>query len=178
MPNYEELSEAQKRLYDNLSSKIYEEGSDIEPILKEASPDDLLNVFKAVENDEVKNQKERTLLTILGRVVYCIYFMEELESSLVSILKVAQDKGILKEVISMSTKLILKEQCGDKKTTDTTEENYTLKDFLIGSNHKNVLGRLEIVKESCGLESFWKVISEDDCERVKAKLNEDKCKIC
>lgn len=177
MPKYEELNETQQRLYDDLSSKIYEEDYDIEPILKEALPDDLLNVFKVLEIPKAKNQKGKTILfTISGRVINNIQYMPKLEFKLASILKVAQDKGILKDVISMNTELILEGQCGDKKATDITKGSYPLKDFFIISNHKNILERLEIVKESCGLESFWKVISEDDCEMIKAKFNEDKHK--
>lgn len=171
MPKYEELNGTQKRLYDDLFLKIYEEGSDIEPILKEALPDDLLNVFNAVPN-----ANGEILFTILGMVVFHIKHIPVPESKLESILKVAQNKGILKDVISINVRLILEEQHENKKTTDTTKERYTLTKLLIESHYKSILDRLEIVRKSCGLESFWKVISEDDRERIKTKLNEGKHK--
>ncbi|WP_253302321.1 hypothetical protein [Wolbachia endosymbiont of Psylliodes chrysocephala] len=146
------LTEQQQELYDQLSDAIGNQGN-VAEILQGVSKDDFLSIFR----EEVSHY------TLLG-----IAHTKLDQKALKDIFNAAKEKGVLKEIV---TEKIWSYQQGN------TDVEFSLIDRITQPQFRFPSDMLNAIKESCGLEAFWKVISKNDQTNIKNKLknkNEDR----
>ncbi|WP_353279223.1 sulfite exporter TauE/SafE family protein [Wolbachia endosymbiont (group B) of Xanthorhoe designata] len=148
----ESLDEKQLELYSRLELDMKILNNKIEYEFEDALDEDLLPLFTAI-NDEG--------YTLIGTFesVDITRFRE--------VLNEVQKRGLLQDIV--------KAKILSSKNQDEVK-SISLIEYITDPNRKSSLDFLHAIQGSCGLESFWKVISEDDRERIKTKLNEDEHK--
>ncbi|MGL9725780.1 MAG: hypothetical protein ACR5KV_03725 [Wolbachia sp.] len=88
--------------------------------------------------------------------------------ALKAILNAAQEEGTLKEIVT--EKIVSYYTESEYRAEEPKKEYLSLVNYIKEPEYIYSLDILNAIKESCGLETFLRVIGENDRENIKAKL--------
>lgn len=143
------LTPEQQILCDHIYKSVRDQ-ENIYEIVEKITRDDFLTIFEATNT--------RTHETILGT------FQAVCLDNLKAVLNHAKTLGLLEQIPDVK---ILSSKDGDEV------KSISLIEYITSPNCNVPSDILRVMVESCGLKEFWKVIPEDDRERIKTQLDVD-----